>query len=110
MNSAFLALAAAGVASVGGFGISTQTSPVQTAQVLNSVPDYGQEGGVFSEWLNADAPQCVAVSKIGSVSHLTNLRLSNSNSCERSTLPFHRFRDSSHLGTAQSWQAPTAGR
>jgi hypothetical protein len=73
MNTAFLALTAAGLAGVGGFGINAQTTPVQTAQVVRSAPDYGQEAGVFAEWLNPDAPQCVAVSKIGSVSHLTKL-------------------------------------
>jgi hypothetical protein len=73
MNNAFLALTAAGLAGLSGFGISSQTSPIQTAQVVTSAPDYGQEAGVFSQWLNADAPQCVAVSKISSVSHVTKL-------------------------------------
>ena len=73
MNNAFLALTAAGFAGLGGFGINAQTSPVQTAQVVNSMPDYTQEAGVFSQWLSTDAPQCVPVSKIGSVSHLTKL-------------------------------------
>jgi hypothetical protein len=63
MNIAFLALTAAGLARVVG----------PTAQVVNSGPDHGQEGGVCSEWVNADAPQCVAISKVGSVSHLTKL-------------------------------------
>ena len=73
MNNAFLALTAAGFAGLSGFGINAQTSPVQTAQVVNSTPDYTQEAGVFSQWLSPDAPQCVAVSKIGSVAHLTKL-------------------------------------
>ena len=73
MNNAFLALTAAGFAGLSGFGINAQTSPVQTAQVVNSTPDYTQEAGVFSQWLSSDAPQCVAVSKIGSVAHLTKL-------------------------------------
>ncbi|HEY1887302.1 MAG TPA: hypothetical protein VGG86_14860 [Roseiarcus sp.] len=73
MNNAFLALTAAGLAGLSGFGISSQTTPIQTAQVVTSAPDYGQEAGVFSQWLNADAPQCVAVSKISSVSHVTKL-------------------------------------
>ena len=42
MNNAFLALTAAGFAGLGGFGINAQTSPVQTAQVVNSMPDYTQ--------------------------------------------------------------------
>ncbi len=73
MNNAFLALTAAGLAGLGGFGISAQTTPVQTAEVVTSAPDYSPEAGVFAQWLNPEAPQCVAVSKIGSVSHLTKL-------------------------------------
>jgi hypothetical protein len=73
MHNAFLALSAAGLAGLSGYGINPQTAPVQTAQVVNSAPDYSQEAGVFSQWLSTDAPQCVAVSKIGSVSHLTKL-------------------------------------
>jgi hypothetical protein len=73
MNGAFLALTAAGLASLGGWGINAQTSPVQTAQVVNTAPDYSQEAGVFSQWLDPHAPQCVAISQIGSVSRLTKL-------------------------------------
>jgi hypothetical protein len=73
MHNAFLALTAAGLAGLSGYGINAQTTPVQTAQVVNSAPDYSQEAGVFSQWLSTDAPQCVAVSKIGSVAHLTKL-------------------------------------
>jgi hypothetical protein len=73
MNNAFLALTAAGLAGLSGYGINAQTSPIQTAQVVNSAPDYTQEAGVFSQWLTATAPQCVAVSKIGSVAHVTKL-------------------------------------
>ena len=32
-----------------------------------------QEAGVFTQWLKPDAPECVPVSKISSVSHLTKL-------------------------------------
>jgi hypothetical protein len=73
MNNVFLALTAAGLAGLGGFGISAQTTPVQTAQVVTATSDYSQEAGVFSQWLNPDAPQCVSVSKIGSVSRLMKL-------------------------------------
>ena len=73
MNNAFLALTAAGLAGLSGFGISSQTTPIQTAQVVTASPDYSQGAGVFSQWLNADAPQCVAGSKISSVSHVTKL-------------------------------------
>ncbi len=73
MNHAFLALTAAGLAGLGGFGISAQTTPVQTAQVVTTAPDDGPEAGVFAQWLNPQAPQCVSVSKIGSVSHVTKL-------------------------------------
>jgi hypothetical protein len=73
MNNAFLALTAAGLAGLSGFGINAQTRPVQTAQLVTSTPDDSQEAGVFSQWLDADAPQCVAVSTITSVSHVTKL-------------------------------------
>lgn len=73
MNNAFLALTTAGLAGLGGFGISAQTAPVQTAQMVTTAPDDAQEAGVFSQWLNPQAPQCVSVSKIGSVSHVTKL-------------------------------------
>jgi hypothetical protein len=61
------------LAGLSGFGISSQTTPIQTAQVVTAAPDYSQEAGVFSQWLSADAPQCVTVSKISSVSHVTKL-------------------------------------
>jgi hypothetical protein len=67
MNNAFLAVAAAGLAGLGGFGLHAQ-SP----QNLNA-PDMSQEAGVFTQWLKPDAPECVPVSKIGSVSRLTKL-------------------------------------
>ncbi len=67
MNNAFLAVAAAGLAGLGGFGIHAQS-----AQNL-AAPGLSQEAGVFSQWLNPDAPQCVPVSKIGSVSRVTKL-------------------------------------
>ncbi len=73
MHNAFLALTAAGLAGLSGYGINAQTSPVQTAQVVNSIPDYTQEAGVFSQFLTSDAPQCVAVSRISLVAHLTKL-------------------------------------
>jgi hypothetical protein len=72
-NIAFLAVTAAGLAGLSGWGINAQTSPVQTAQVVNNAPDYSQQAGVFSQWLDPQAPQCVAVSAIISVSHLTTL-------------------------------------
>jgi hypothetical protein len=67
MNNAFLIAAAGALAGFGGFGIGAQS-----AQDL-SAPDDSQEAGVFSQWLASDAPQCVSVSEIGSVSHLTKL-------------------------------------
>jgi hypothetical protein len=73
MNNGLLALTAAGLASVGGFGITAKTSPVQTAQVVTTSPDYSEQAGVFSQWLDPQAPQCVAVSKIGAVSSLKKL-------------------------------------
>jgi hypothetical protein len=38
-----------------------------------STQEESQEAGVFSQWLTSDAPECVPVSEIGSVSHLTKL-------------------------------------
>ena len=73
MHNALMAVAAAGLAGLGGYGINAQTSSIQTAQVVTSTPDYGQEAGVFSRWLNPQAPQCVPVSTIGSVAHMTKL-------------------------------------
>src|ERR1700730_412561 len=73
MHNAFLALSAAGLAGLSGDAIHTQQPPVRDAQGVHPAPDYSQEAGVFSQWLSTDAPQCVAVSKIGSVSHLTKL-------------------------------------
>jgi len=73
MNNAFLALAAAGLVGLGGVGIHGQTPQVQTAQQVLNIPEYSQQAGVFSQWLSPDAPQCVSVSKIGSVSRLTKL-------------------------------------
>ena len=67
MNNAFLAVAAAGLAGLGGFGLHAQS-----AQDPNA-PDLSQDAGVFSQWLRPDAPQCVPVSKISSVSRLTKL-------------------------------------
>jgi hypothetical protein len=76
MNNAFLAAAAAGLVGlggVGGFGAHDQTAQVRTAQQVLSAPDDSQEAGVFAQWLAADSPECVPVSKIGSVSRVTRL-------------------------------------
>jgi hypothetical protein len=73
MNIALLAVTAAGLTSLGGLGMKPQTPLVQTAQVVTTAPDYTPQAGVFSQWLDPKAPQCVAVSAIGSVSHLTKL-------------------------------------
>src|SRR5690348_8948638 len=67
MNNAFLTVAAAGLAGLGGFGLHAQSAQNQAA------PEMGQEAGVFSQWLKPDAPECVPVAKISSVSHLTKL-------------------------------------
>ena len=70
MNSAFLVASAAALAGLAGLGVRTQD--VTPAQDLSS-QESGQEAGVFSQWLTADAPECVPVSQIGSVSRLTKL-------------------------------------
>jgi hypothetical protein len=70
MNTAFLVASAAALAGLTGFGVRTQD--LAPAQDLSS-QESGEGAGVFSQWLTADAPECVAVSQIGSVSRLTKL-------------------------------------
>ena len=70
MNNVFLVAAAAGLAGLGGFGIRDQD--LRPAQDLGAQEGL-QDAGVFSQWLTTDAPECVPVSQIGSVSHLTKL-------------------------------------
>ncbi len=70
MNSAFLVAAAAALAGLSGFSLRAQDSiriPESSAHVDS------QDAGVFSQWLTAEAPECVPVSQIGSVSHVTKL-------------------------------------
>jgi hypothetical protein len=64
MNTAFLVASAAALAALSGYGIRTQDSITH---------EDSQDAGVFSRWLTADSPECVAVSEIGSVSRLTKL-------------------------------------
>jgi hypothetical protein len=64
MNTAFLVASAAALAALSGYGIRTQ-DPI--------THEDSQDAGVFSRWLTADSPECVAVSEIGSVSRLTKL-------------------------------------
>jgi hypothetical protein len=70
MNSAFLVAAAAALAGLSGFSIRAQDS-VRAPE--SSAHEDSQDAGVFSQWLAADAPECVPVSQIGSVSHVTKL-------------------------------------
>jgi hypothetical protein len=66
------ALSAAVLAGLGNFGIRAQDLPGQQnspqADEQNS-----PQAGVFDKWLKPDAPECVPVSAIQSVSHLTKL-------------------------------------
>ena len=98
MNNAFLALDGR---RIGGFGwLRDQRSNhpgANRSKLLTSAPDYSQEAGVFSQWLSPDAPQCVAVSKIGSVSHLTKLTRAAISVCARA---LHRH--SADLASASS--------
>jgi len=64
MNTAFLVATAAALAALSGYGMRTQDSITQ---------EDTQDAGVFSQWLAPDAPECVAIFQIGSVSHLTKL-------------------------------------
>ncbi len=70
MKGAFLAATAAALAGLTGYGIRAQE--LMPAQDLSAQED-SQDGGVFSRWLAADAPECVPVSQIGSVSRVTKL-------------------------------------
>ena len=67
MNNALLVAAVAGLAGLGGYGMHAQD-----AQDV-SAPEDSDPAGVFSQWLSPDAPQCVPVSEVGSVSRLTKL-------------------------------------
>ena len=58
------ALSAAVLAGLGSFGVR--------AQDLSAQED-SQQAGVFGRWLKPDAPECVPIADIGSVSHLTKL-------------------------------------
>jgi hypothetical protein len=80
MNNAFLLAAAAGLAGLG--GLSLRDQDVTRAQDLRaqetpaqdlSAQEESRPAGVFARWLSADAPECVPVSQIGSVSRLTKL-------------------------------------
>src|SRR5271163_3415387 len=68
MNSAFLVAGAAALAALSGYGLRTQDLSAHEDSQANS-----EEAGVFSQWLTSDAPECVPVSEIGSVSHLAKL-------------------------------------
>ena len=70
MNSAFLVATAAALAGLSGFSLRAEDST--RAPDLSAQED-GQQAGVFSQWLTSDAPECVPVSQIASVSRLTKL-------------------------------------
>ena len=59
------ALSAAALAGLGSFGLR--------AQDLTRLRKSGRQAGVFGKWLRPDAPECVPISEIGSVSRLTKL-------------------------------------
>jgi hypothetical protein len=73
------ALSAAGLAGLGNFGMRAQDmrAPERHAQVMRAqdfTAEQDQEqAGVFDQWLKPNAPECVPVSDIASVSHLTKL-------------------------------------
>jgi hypothetical protein len=63
------ALSAAGLGGFGNFGMRAQDmrAPDVSAQ------EDSQQAGVFDQWLRPNAPQCVPISDIASVSRLTKL-------------------------------------
>jgi hypothetical protein len=78
------ALSAAGLAGLGNFGMRAQDmraperhAPVMRAQDFTAEQDQEQQdqeqAGVFDRWLKPNAPECVPVSDIASVSRLTKL-------------------------------------
>jgi hypothetical protein len=66
------ALAAMALASPGSFGMRAQDLSATRAQDL-SADDDPQQASVFDQWLKPNAPECVPVSDIASVSRLTKL-------------------------------------
>ena len=70
MNTAFLVAAAAALAGLTGYGMTSQNSSAPDSVTHENG---GHEAGVFSQWLTASAPECVPVAQISSVSRLTKL-------------------------------------
>ncbi len=73
------ALSVAGLAGLGNFGMGAPNmrapegrAPATRAQDFTAQQDQ-EEAGVFDRWLKPNAPECVPVSDIASVSHLTRL-------------------------------------
>jgi hypothetical protein len=66
------ALSAAVLAGFGNFGIRAQDL---SEQQMSSEADQqsAEQAGVFGRWLSPHAPECVPISDIGSVSHVTKL-------------------------------------
>jgi hypothetical protein len=69
-----VALSATGLAGLGSLATSAPDTraPVIAAQDFTILQDR-QQAGVFDRWLEPNAPECVPVSEIASVSHLTRL-------------------------------------
>jgi hypothetical protein len=66
------ALSAAVLAGLGNFGVRAQDLREQQNSPQADEQNSAQTG-VFDKWLKPDAPECVPVSDIGSVSHVTKL-------------------------------------
>jgi len=73
------ALSAAGLAGLGNLGMRApdmrapeRRAPLMRAQDLTAQQDQ-EQAGVFDRWLRPNAPECVPVSDIASVSQLTRL-------------------------------------
>ena len=68
------ALLAAGLVGFGNFGMRAQDKPAQGVRSQGfSAEQDPEQAGVFGRWLKPNAPECVPVSQIGSVSRLTKL-------------------------------------
>jgi len=68
------ALSAAGLAGLGNLGVRAPDTRAPAIRAQDFTAQHDEEqAGVFDRWLKPNAPECVPVSDIASVSHLTKL-------------------------------------
>ena len=78
--------------------------------LVSSTPVFSADAdaGAFEKWLSPDAPECVPVSAIKSVSTLTDLTPEQFQLCARSTSRFRQFRENYRPAIMRSWPAQAA--